>query len=216
MADSDSTDKPEGTAAQLVAAGLQLFGRKGFAATSTREIAAAAGTNVASIAYHFGGKDGLRRACGQEVIRRVRAAIGPALPDAELPPGEAEAVLESVLRTMTGFFLTGETAEDIVPFMLREIAENGPVLDDVYAALFLPLHSRFCALWGMTTGQPADSERTRLLVFSLIGQLLYFRIGRPVVERRMGWPATGADQAGEIARVLVGNLHAILENERRP
>ena len=53
------------TRAALIAAGLRLFGEKGFDATSTRDIAAAANTNIASIAYHFGGKEGLRLACAQ-------------------------------------------------------------------------------------------------------------------------------------------------------
>ena len=64
----------ESTRDKLIAAGLHLFGRKGFAATSTREIAARAGTNVASIAYHFGGKDGLRMACAEDSRRARRAA----------------------------------------------------------------------------------------------------------------------------------------------
>lgn len=216
MSDSDQNAKPEGTAAELVAAALGLFGRKGFAATSTREIAAAANTNVASIAYHFGGKDGLRRACGQEIIRRVGAAMGPATPETDLPPDVAIRAIEGSMRTMVNFMLTRREAEDIVPFMLRELAENGPVLDEVYTSMFAPLHGRLCRLWSAITGEPAESEKTRLLVFSLIGQLLYFRIGRPVVKRRMGWHQTGADEARQVADVLIGNLHAIIERERRP
>lgn len=215
MPDSPLPAKPEGTAADLIDAALRLFGRKGFAATSTREIAAAANTNVASIAYHFGGKDGLRRACGQDVIRRLGAAIGPAAPVAGLPPDRAADLLEAVLRTMAAFLLTRRDAEDVVPFMLRELAENGPVLNDVYEAMFAPTHQRFCQLWSAATGRPADAERTLLSVFSLIGQLVYFRIGRPVVERRMGWTRLGPDEAGRIAELLAANLRAIIEGERR-
>lgn len=216
MSDSDQTGKPQGTAAELVAAALRLFGRKGFAATSTREIAAAANTNVASIAYHFGGKDGLRRACGQEIIRRIGAVLGPASPAVDPPPAMAIAAIEGVIRTMADFMLARHEAEDIVPFMLRELAENGPVLDDVYTSMFAPMHSRLCRLWSAITGAPAESEKTRLIVFTLIGQLLYFRIGRPVVQRRMGWKQTGAAEAGRVADILIGNLHAIIERERRP
>lgn len=213
--DSHPTSPPQGTAADLIAAALRLFGQKGFAATSTREIAAAAHTNVASIAYHFGGKDGLRRACGQEIIRRVSSVLGPATPEVNLPPDMAIKAIEGAIRTMAAFMLTRPEAEDIVPFMLRELAENGPVLEDVYSTMFAPVHGRLCRLWSAITGQPAESEKTRLLVFTLIGQLLYFRIGRPIVERRMGWPKTGADEAQKVADILIGNLHAIIEKERR-
>lgn len=48
--------------AQLLQAALRLFSEKGFAKTSTREIAQAAGANIAAISYYFGDKAGLYRA----------------------------------------------------------------------------------------------------------------------------------------------------------
>ncbi len=47
---------------RLVQAALALFAQKGFANTSTREIAQAAGANIAAISYYFGDKAGLYRA----------------------------------------------------------------------------------------------------------------------------------------------------------
>ena len=46
----------EDTRVRLLHAALQLFSERGFAQTSVRAIAEAAGTNVAAIAYHFGDK----------------------------------------------------------------------------------------------------------------------------------------------------------------
>ena len=215
MPKAEQPARPEGTAAELVAEALRLFGAKGFAATSTREIAAAAGTNVASIAYHFGGKHGLRKACGQELMRRMTATIGPALPEAGLSPEAAVRTMETMIRVLAKFLLTQREAEDLVPFMLRELSENGPVLQDIYDSMIAPLHDRICGIWAAATGQPAEAEATRLKVFSLIGPLLYFRIGRPIIARRMGWAATGTEEAQQIAEILVGNLHAIIEQERR-
>ena len=212
--------KPEGTAADLIAAGLKLFGQKGFAATSTREIAAEAGANIASIAYHFGNKDGLRLACGHEVRRRIGGTVaavleGPA--DAPPPsPDEAMMQIEAAIRAMTAFLLTQRAAEDVVPFMLREVAENGANLDMLYDGMIVPAHGRFCALWAAATGNAPDSERTRLIVFSAIGQILYFRIGRPIVERRLGWTEWGAERARQTADVIVSNVRAMIERERRP
>ena len=68
MAESSDTT---GTRAALIAAGLHAFGRDGFDGASTRAIARHAGTNVASIAYHFGSKAGLRMACAETVASRI-------------------------------------------------------------------------------------------------------------------------------------------------
>src|SRR5690606_9671040 len=63
----------------LIRAALRLFGRQGYEAASTRAIAAEAGTNISSIAYHFGGKEGLRLACADAVADQIEQ-IARALP----------------------------------------------------------------------------------------------------------------------------------------
>lgn len=212
--ESPGPQPPEGTRAALIAAGLALFGAKGFAATSTREVAARAGTNVASIAYHFGGKDGLRHACGEEVARRIGAVIGaPTLPGA-LSPDAAEARLEKMLRAMVSFVTQSAEAGGLVAFVMRELNEDGPVLDRLYAAFLEPKHRELCALWEFATGAPAESARTRLSVFAILGQVIYFRIGAPVIRRRLGWSEITGHEAGQIADVLAGNLHALILRER--
>ena len=211
---SDDPKAPSGTAADLIEAGLNLFGRKGFAATSTREIAAEAKANIASIAYHFGSKEGLRLACAAEVARRVGAVLNAAaLPQPDTP--EAAAMqMEMILRAMARFVIASPDAESLIPFMLREVGEDGPVLDTVYAAMIEPMHRRFCALWAIATGREVESEGTKLVVFSMIGQVLYFRIGRPIVARRLGWEDPGLAEAARIADLLAANLRSILERER--
>ena len=72
--------RPKGadaTRTAIVEAAMRGFAEKGFAATGTREIAALAGTNVASIAYHFGGKDGLRLACAEHVVALMGGVLEP-------------------------------------------------------------------------------------------------------------------------------------------
>ncbi|TRW96606.1 DUF1956 domain-containing protein [Paracoccus sp. M683] len=205
---------PTGTKADLIAAGLHLFGRDGFAATSTRALAGRAGTNVASIAYHFGGKDGLRLACGAEVQRRVGKVAGLPGPDAVdpgMPPEQARQRLEAMLRAMVQFLTQVPEAADIVGFIMREFAEDGPVLDQIYGHFFLPKHRELCQLVAIATGRDADSQDTRLLVFSMLGQAVYFRIGQSLICRRMGWQSYGPDEARAIADRLVANLHAVLE-----
>src|SRR6476646_4285583 len=83
---------PELTRAALVQAALKLFGRQGFDGTSTREIAAEAQANIGSIAYHFGGKEGLRAACASFIVETIQKVAAQALRfDEAGPKGELAA-----------------------------------------------------------------------------------------------------------------------------
>ena len=209
------TAPPGGTAAALIAAGLDLFGQKGFAATSTREVAQQAGTNVASIAYHFGGKEGLHAACAGEVVRRMSivAALGEV--PADLPPERAQMILEQLIRAMAQFLLADQGSGPIVAFILREVsAGTEGAIEVLYDGLFEGKHRQLCQLWAVATGQEAESHRTRLAVFAALGQLLYFRIGLPVVSRRMGWEKVGSAEAEAVAETVIFNLRASLERSR--
>jgi hypothetical protein len=77
------------------------------------------------------------------------------------------------------------------------------------------LHSRLCLIWEQATGEPAESERTKITVFTLIGQVVYFRIGREVVMRRMGWDGIGDAEAAKVLDVTRDNLKAMLAARRR-
>jgi TetR/AcrR family transcriptional regulator len=72
--------RPRGTQSEdvrekLLGAARDLFLRYGYRAVSSRQIAAAAGANVAMIRYYFGGKPGLYREICNGVIGPVRARI---------------------------------------------------------------------------------------------------------------------------------------------
>ena len=113
-------------------------------------------------------------------------------------------------RQMVAFMVVRPEAGEIVQFILRELSQPTPTLDRIYDGVFAPTHRRLCGLWEQATGEPAESERTRLSVFTMIGQVLYFRIGREPVMRRMGWSDIGAAEAAAIAAVAADNLEAIL------
>jgi len=201
----------------LIHAALTLFGRRGFDGTSTREIAAAAKANIGSISYHFGGKDGLRMAVADHIVATIQAIAGPALGslDASLSAGmdaaSARRQLHVVLERMVGFLVARPESGEIVQFVLRELSHPTPALDRIYAGVFEPVHRRLCLLWEAATGQTAETDAVRLTVFTLIGQLVYFRIGREAVMRRMGWPEIGPDQAAAILAVTSANLDAMLD-----
>jgi TetR/AcrR family transcriptional regulator, regulator of cefoperazone and chloramphenicol sensitivity len=205
----------DGTTRQpLIRAALRLFGEKGYDSTSTREIAAAAHANIGSIAYHFGGKSGLHRACGEAVAAIMQSVAGPALAAAgdpsALTPQAARALFPLLLRRVAGFLLTGHESDLIVPFILREMAHPGEAFEAIYAAMVEPVHTSLCAIWQAATGESAEAEATKLTVFAMMGQLIYFRIGAPAVSRRLGRaPYTEVDVASIVA-VIERNVTARL------
>ncbi len=203
------------TRASLIGAGLHLFGRKGFDGTSTREIAGRAGTNIASITYHFGGKAGLRAACATEVAARISNALDAAgalqVPDTA---ERATAQIELLVRAFVELVVGSPQAQDMVAFMLREIGGTSGVSDAVYANFIEPRHKAMCVLWAMATGRDPDDDDVKLAVFALIGQIVYFRIASPFVARRMSWNSVDADGTQKIGAVIIANLRDAIERQR--
>lgn len=204
----------DATRQALVMAALQLFGRQGFEGTSTREIAATAKANIGSIAYHFGGKAGLRLATADYIVETMQKIAGQALvsPASATPAtsAQAEAQIEAAVERMVSFMVARPEAGEIVQFVLRELSTPTEALDRIYGGVFEPLHKRLCQLWASATGGTPESEITRLSVFMCIGQVIYFRIARPAVLRRMGWSDIGAAEATKIAGLAKENVAAMI------
>lgn len=211
-----SPSQPAGTGDQtrmaLIEAAIGFFGVKGFEATSTREIAAAADANIASIAYHFGGKDGLRIACAEMVVGRIRSVVGEMIlaSDPGGDPVAAARTVEVAAMGMADFLLARPEAHDIAAFMVREVANPGVVLDRIYTDLIFPVHSKLCQLLGLATGQEPEGDLIRLGAFSIAGQIVYFRIGHALVARRMQWQTVGPDEIGRIKAVILSNIRAFI------
>lgn len=55
---------------RLLEAAIECLERKGYARTTARDLVAASGTNLASIGYHFGSKEGLLNAALAEAFQR--------------------------------------------------------------------------------------------------------------------------------------------------
>lgn len=77
--------RPDPTAERILEAARATFARSGFDGATTRAIARAAGVNVATLAYHFGGKEGLYTAA---IERMYAELLALPLPELQGPPQE--------------------------------------------------------------------------------------------------------------------------------
>jgi len=73
------------TSERLLDAAAALFARKGFSATSTREIAAVLGIQKASLYYHIGSKEELLYAISKSSLEQIRSDVEGALQEAREP-----------------------------------------------------------------------------------------------------------------------------------
>ena len=130
----------------------------------------------------------LRAAAADYIVDTIQAIAGQAMgsPQAAVAgdPEAARAQLFAALERMVTFIVASPQAGEIVQFVLRELSHPTAALDRIYAGVFEPTHRRLCLIWEEATGEAAESEATRLTVFTLIGQVIYFRIGREAVMRK--------------------------------
>ncbi|WP_113448376.1 CerR family C-terminal domain-containing protein [Rhizobium cremeum] len=205
------------TRESLVSAALELFGDYGYDAVSTRQIADHAAANIGSIAYHFGGKPGLRIACIEYVISVVREMLGASvsepLPET-LSPDEALDMLDSMFSILLLLGSTRPDADRISNFMTRELVVPATVDALLYEKLTEPLHERFSQLFAIAVGGAVQGSELALTVFSLFGQMVFFRQCKPVIVKHMGWPGFGLTQAQAAGAIVSQNLKAIVAYHR--
>ncbi len=102
----------------LVNAAARLFRRKGFEATSTRDIAAAVGMHSGSPFYHFKSKGALLHAVMDEGMRNAIARQAAALDAAATSAPDALALLQVLIRNHFDVLLG--PGSDFIPVMLYE------------------------------------------------------------------------------------------------
>jgi AcrR family transcriptional regulator len=209
-------DRGAETRGQLIAAALEVFGRLGFEGATTRQIAKAANANLAAIVYHFGGKEALHIATAEHVVGSIAAKIGPTLAaaasaEATATPETARAALDRLIETLIEVMLGSDEAELWARFIIREQLQPTAAFEVIYRFLGGAVETT-THLAAIILGKPED-ETIRLRVFTVLGQVLVFRVGQTLVLRRMDWRTIGSPERRKIRRVVLENIDAILKRD---
>jgi len=106
------------TRERILAAALTCFSEKGYAATTTRTLAGAAKVNVATLAYHFGGKEGVYQAAVDSLYQRL---LDVEIGDLGLSGTPAERT-ETLLRFV---FRLARQNHEAVRLLLRHVLDHG-------------------------------------------------------------------------------------------
>lgn len=220
------TQEPRGDATReaLLDAGLELFGKLGYHATSSRALAEAAGVNQALISYHFKGKRGLYVAVFERIVERVRSQVGPAvaalrkdLPQA-MATGDRGALFTALFRLVDRFIdqFTSPETEHWAALIVREQQDPSEAFEVVWKGMMGPTMEVMTRLVAALVEAPPESPRPRFLVLGIIGQVLFFRVARTTALRQLGWDGIGHDEVEEIKRQIHRTIHAMLSKEDTP
>ena len=163
--------------ARLLASALQLFADKGFAATSTREIAQAADVNLAAIAYYFDDKAGLYRAAFVE-------PIGDPRDDIALFDNPNFSLREALEGYFTGFLAPlkqGQVAQQCVRLHYREMVEPTGLWTELVQGGIRPAHEALVTVLSRHLNLTEPDDEVHRLAFALSGMALQIYIGQDII-----------------------------------
>ncbi len=177
----------------ILDAAARFFAQKGFGDASMRDIAGAAGMLPGSLYYHFASKEDLLVAVYAEGVRRIKAAVVPALASG----GDPWSRLENVCAAHLGGLLEdsdyGQVVIRVRPDDAPAVARRLTALRDEYEATFAQ------ALAGLPLPPRTDRRALRLM---LMGALNWSQT----------WYRPGKDSPQVLARRFVRLLREPLDD----
>ena len=163
---------------RVLNAGLRLFAAKGFAKTSTREIALAAGANVAAISYYFGDKAGLYRAVFAEPAAAVNDEAAPKVVEAISLHASLEGFFSGFLQPLK----QGELAQQRARLQLREMLQPSGLWSEQPDHRVRPAHKALLTLICRELKVAEADDEIHRLAFALIGMALQMLVSRELIE----------------------------------
>ena len=168
-------NKTAGVQQRLLDAAEELFCEHGFEGTSVRDLASAAGCNIASANYYFGGKEKLY----EEVFRRhlipmtdIRiVSIDKVMAQSNGKP-ELEVLLGAFAKAFIEPLADEAKASRFMRLMTREMIDNHLPSDLFVKEVVIPTMSAMQT--GLVKACPGlDESKVPLIVHSVIGQLVH-------------------------------------------
>jgi len=195
----------------LVRAALRIFAAKGYADASTREIARAAGVNVAAIHYYFGDKEGLYRAVLTKPVVEIAGALLPG--DTDLPFERSVRVLvDAVLAPLARQEDEGALS---MRLHLRELIEPSPMLREVFEQSVRPLHLALVNQLARHCGASAPDAGLHQLAFAIAAMVNDYWLSRPCMDILAPGVLAGPDALARVADRLVEYACALADAEKR-
>lgn len=200
----------------MVLAALDLFGKHGFDATTTRMIAQAAEMNLGAIPYYFGSKEDLyAEAAGYlaDFIEQEQAAPLQLLKEQSDQTTDVRALIDQVMAftlTQARLLLADKVPASWIQFFLRAQAEHGEAFERIFAQVVEPMQQCLTDIMARIIQRSPDDFQTRVLSFVTLHQFVCFRLADSVLMRRMDWDAITPERVEQLLDVIAPHLRAQL------
>lgn len=153
----------------------EMFLTHGFEGVSVRDITKAAGTNVASVNYHFKCKRDLYREAfarklhrtSDELITRLHHLIS------EAENQNNATVVRSIVRAFLDDFLSSDESEKLLMIMAHEMSENAIARDLFLEESIFPVHKEL-SHYLMKVNPGLSKEKVAMCISSLFAQISHF------------------------------------------
>ena len=179
---TDHSSPADSTKEALLQAAAPIFASKGYALARIRDIAASAGTNVAAVNYHFGSKQGLYAS----VLHRLISEAIEHFPLAGRKDAERAGPEQRLARAVSSLVrrVTAAVSVDVLSeIMVREMAHPTAALDQIVRELIKPQFRQMSGIVSELLGPAAKARDIECATFSVVGQCLFYLLGRPLLER---------------------------------
>ena len=205
------------THGRLLEAGVDVFGKHGFDAATTRMIAQKAGVNIAAIPYYFKGKKGLYHAVVAHVAGKLESQVKSPLYEIEsrvakgnLDRKEALFLLEELLEKMINFMVGSAEAPRFARIVLREQLYPSSAYDVIFSRIMAPMINAISKMVAISTGTSL-SRVASFRALTLIGQIIVFRVARETMVRALGLKGYSPEETAEIRGVILEQTRSALE-----
>jgi AcrR family transcriptional regulator len=158
----------DATRERILEASGPIFAREGFAGASTRALALAAGVNIATLAYHFGDKQGLYDALVDRTYGRMLEV------ELDAGPGDRAEQLRSLVR---GLYRFARAHQVELRVLLRHVLDSRTLPPSVRERWLAPLLAKVGSALA-PLGIPLDPPRLTSLL-SLNHLLVRYAISDP-------------------------------------
>ena len=186
LQDNNTDSGPDkGVQDRLLDAAEELFCEHGFEGTSIRDIATAAGCNIAAVNYYFGGKENLYVAVWRRHLHLMRQARVASI-EKVMSQQDGEPSLEELLTSYANAFVEPlvdkKTGGRFIRLMAREMVDKHLPQNIFLEEMIIPVMTALQqALMGIC---PAlDEANARLAILSIVGQLVHTTMAETMLEQ---------------------------------